>query len=178
MMIGAKSSSTLILNFTPVWEKKSTPLSLPHLPVKPMNHPSVLLVGPLTGLDPQFPVGFAPLHFGLPLGLAFRGFLVKQCRFAGGAALGLEGGDGDVPSILVFADGKPRANADVFSRLGALAVEVDFAAIDRFGGECAGLEKSGGPEPFVETHGLIMDIVSIFVVGMMSRHGKLFTQPG
>ncbi len=97
----------------------------------------------------EFPL-FALLdELQLPRRVAFGGFFVEQGRVFGGAALGGQCGDGDFPAQLVFADVQLHPDFDFFARFGALFVDMDFAAVDGFGGKRARLEKTRRPQPFI-----------------------------
>ncbi len=85
----------------------------------------------------------------LPLGVAFGGFFVEQGRVFGGAALGAEAGDGDVPAVTVFADAQLHADLNVFAGFGALLVDMHFATVDGFGGQRARLKKTRRPQPLI-----------------------------
>src|SRR5690242_6071212 len=50
------------------------------------------------------------------------------------------------------ADAQPVADANLARRLGALPVPLNPAQVAGVGGERTGLEKSRGPEPFVNAH--------------------------
>ena len=47
-------------------------------------------------------------------------------------------------------DDQAGAGADGTAGLGALALDLDLAAIDGLGGQLAGLEEARGPEPLVQ----------------------------
>lgn len=86
-------------------------------------------------------------------GAAFGGLAVEGLRDGGGTAGGGEEEDFDVEVAGVGADVEKVAGADVAGGFGAMAVGFDAAEIAGVGGEGAGFEEAGGPEPFVEADG-------------------------
>ena len=82
--------------------------------------------------------GFAPPD-------AFLGFLVKRLRLGGGTAQFCDVFYDDGLFNRPAANGQLVSGPDDAARLGARAVDFDFAAADGFGGEPARLEKSRSP---------------------------------
>lgn len=60
--------------------------------------------------------------------LAFGAFLIEQCRLFRRTSLLTERNDGNIPGVVVLADGELRAGPDFLAGLRALIVQVDFAA--------------------------------------------------
>ncbi len=58
----------------------------------------------------------------------------------------------DIPLQRAFVNTQQGAGFDLPAGFGALAMQMDFAAVDRFTSQLAGLEKTRSPQPFIETH--------------------------
>ena len=101
--------------------------------------------------------GFAPPD-------AFLGFFVKRLRLRRGTAQFCDVFYDNGPFKRPAANGQLVRGPDDATRLGARAVDFDFATADGFGGEPARLEKSRGPQPFVDA-----DILVIFLIVHESR---------
>lgn len=58
----------------------------------------------------------------------------------------------DAPLQCAFVNAQQGAGFDRSAGFGALAMQMDFSAVDRLASQFAGLEKTRCPQPFVEAH--------------------------
>ncbi len=93
---------------------------------------------------------------------AFLGLAIEGLRHGGRSADFAEEQDLDLEFAAFVFHLKLVAEADVFRRLGGLAVRGDSAEFTGFGRESAGLEESGRPEPLVHSHAGVLDLRSKF----------------
>ena len=101
--------------------------------------------------------GFLLLVF-IDLLLAFEGagrvFLIQRTGFAGRTTLFVEIADDQRPSILFLADGHRIADFDVLAGFATLTIDMHLAAGDGFGSQAARLEKTRGPQPFIDAYAI------------------------
>src|SRR6185503_9400270 len=81
-------------------------------------------------------------------------FLVELARRLRRSALPGKSPDLDQPLVLADADREPVAGREHLRCLHPLAVHLHLAASNGRLGEPARLEEAGGPEPFVDAHGV------------------------
>ena len=80
------------------------------------------------------------------------GFLVKGLGLGGGAALLGELEDFDLEFAGFVFDVELVTGADFAGGFGGVGIGRDAAEVTGVGGEGAGFEEAGGPEPFVDAH--------------------------
>lgn len=119
-----------------------------------VNQPTLFFVGFAFSFGRRLQGILLLLQFDLPPAFFPAGlvFVEQQRRFLGRAALLVEIGDADFPSVLILGHCDHIADFDVLARLAALAVNMNLAAAHGVGGEAAGLEKPRGPQPFIDTN--------------------------
>jgi hypothetical protein len=92
---------------------------------------------------------FMQLDLLKPFGYAGLIFAVEQGRFLSRAALLIEIGNPNFPTVLILTDNNKIAYFDFLARLAALTVNMHFAAVNRFRSQTAGFEKTCRPQPFI-----------------------------
>jgi hypothetical protein len=118
-----------------------------------VNETAVAFVGALvgSGCGPGHGAEELALFGGLAAGFFARfGFAVEGLGDGGGAALLAEHEDLDFKLAAFVFDVEHVADADLAGGLGGLVVREDAVQVAGFGGLLAGLEETGGPEPFVD----------------------------
>ena len=120
-----------------------------------VNLPTLLFIGTLLPARLEKGISFTLQDdLGLALGMAFRGFPIQQHGLLCRSALAVECSDGDIPTVVVFADQQSGADLDFLAGFAALAVDMNLAAGNGIGGKFAGLEKTRRPEPLVQADGI------------------------
>src|SRR5699024_8582816 len=94
----------------------------------------------------------AQLCFLFALADAVLGFTVKQLRLRCTSAHLAQRLDHHGTQVVAAADLQLVTNAQVTGRLAALTTAMHLAALNGGFSQVAGLEKAGGPEPFVDTN--------------------------
>lgn len=77
-------------------------------------------------------------------------FVVKRRSLLRRTALFIQIRHRNLPTVLVLGDANQIADFHFFTRLATLAVDMYFAAIDCIGGQASRLEKTRGPQPFID----------------------------
>ena len=128
------------------------PAQLSCVLLETVNLPALFFVGfafPVRGMQKSL---LLLMQFHLLLALGSAGFIfpIKQNGFLGGPPLLVQIGNLNFPGILVLGDGNDIAQLDILTRFAALAVDMDFAAVNGIGRQAAGFEKPRGPQPLVD----------------------------
>lgn len=88
-------------------------------------------------------------------------FAVELLGDGSGAANFAQGENFDFEFAAVIFDAEEIAGTDVARGLGGLALEVDAAELAGSGGQGAGFEKAGGPQPFIHAEAVHLFILAL-----------------